>query len=279
MAINEVLWNETRKELYVIDGLLGTLMVLDEKLNFIRKAPFHIPGFRYVVKDDYIYCGLGKDNYRNRNENAILVRYHILTGETEVLKRSNQPMFEPSTFPLFLFGHDLFLNDSLFCYREHRSDSIFCFTEDNLSSKLAYHINLGEIYPEALDYQHENRGELLNYVNVHSCMDLGKYLLIRYSYKSNNTSFALFNKSTAQVSCIDASNYNTMDYGPALYLSSHIKDRTFFAGWTSAERLCHPDFVSRVQLHSGMMGSSLLNIISTITEDDNPVLIFVSLKD
>lgn len=276
-AINRVLWNKDRKEIYVTDGVQSKIMTFDEDLNFITEREFRIPGYQYVTKDNYIYCGLAKDNYRNKDSDLILIRYDVLTEKKEILQRSKMTQHEANDFPIFSFGTNLYQHDSIFYYKEHRSDSIFYFTENNPIGKFAYHINIGEIYPEEIDYRHENRRDILNYIDIGGCLDLGNYLLINYSYQEYKLSNAIFNKRTGKTTCLESPEFNTLDYGAPIAIYKEAKERMYYASWINAESLLDPDFISRVKRHNSY-NSQLLDIISKTTEDDNPILMFVTLK-
>lgn len=277
LHLNRMYWNQDLKCIHAFDGGKRKIMTFDENLNLLDEQSFSIPIHAMVINRNLLFCGMSKDNFRYKEADCLVAKYDLNTKNSEILFRSTKEQFKAETFPIFAFGTDIFQSDTVFYFKEHRSDSIFCFTADNLKPQFAYRIHAGEPYPEELDYRHENRHEILDYINVESCKDLGDKLLLNYTYKSHNTKKAIFYKNTGEVVCMKDNRWNSIDNGMAIKLYSKVKDNIWFAGDIKPEQLFNSELNKR--LNRNPYGSfKLLNILSNTDMEDNPILMFVKLK-
>lgn len=275
LHINEAMWNEERQELLVVDGV-GKLMAFDENLNYLYHKTFRVYSHTALSVGNYVYCGWGRDDFRKAPLKAV-ARFHIPSGERELMYDSEFPYCEAKMFPMFSSGTYVFRCDTTIYFREHRSDSIFSFTPNDTIKRFAYHINAGDAYPAELDYNHEARGEISNYLVVGGCTHSDDYLFIFYSYRDARRAMAVFHKKTGETFCLADTESNTLDGGLPIRPFQHVKGKTFYAGSLLPNFELSEELVARVSAFE-KKGSGLAEILARTTEDDNPILMFVELK-
>lgn len=275
MGVNKVLWNSEREEIYVIDGALGKILILDEKLNFLDCMHFRLPAYRFVVNDDYIYYGLYRNDYRKLPLKAV-GRFCILNGKNEMFYDSEFPYFSTDMYPMFSFGTKLSNNDTIFYFRENRSDSIFSFTPNDSTKRFAYKINVGNTYPPELDYNQNARSERKNYIIAGDCIFLDDLVFVSYFYKNSNIKTAVFHENSGKTFCLEESESNKIDGGLPIILIQKVQGRKFYAGQIIPSYHLTDDFISRVKKND--TSGELINILTRTTSEDNPILMFVELK-
>ena len=277
LSINGILWNEESHRLYVIDGALGKLLILDENLNYVSHQTFRIPEFRSITKGDYIYIGLLRNDFNNPKSDLSVVRYDIRDAHYDVLCKSDLPRYDAKMFPMYTSGTYLSLWNADFYVRENRSDTIFSFSADDTKRKYAYTINAGEIYPAVLDYDNQRRKERIDYIIPSDCMFTDDYIFIYYTYKEMQPSLAVFHKDSGKVYCMEKMQHNLIDGGLPINLIKQVSGKRYYAGQLFPGIHLQDDFISRVSTFKGT-NNSLKEILTTTTVDDNPILMFVDLK-
>ena len=275
LGVNKVLWNSEREEIYVIDGALGKILILDEKLNYLDCKQFRVPAYSFVVNGDYIYYGLYRDDYRKLPLKAV-GRFCILNGENEMFYDSVFPYFSADMYPLFSFGTKLSNNDTILYFRENRSDSIFSFTPNDFEKRFVYKINVGSIYPPELDYNHSARSERKNYIIPGDCIFLDDLVFVSYYYKNLNIKLAVFHKNSGETFCLEESECNEFDGGLPIFLIQKVYGRKYYAGQIIPSYHLTDDFVSRVRKND--LNGELIDILTRTIDEDNPILMFVELK-
>ena len=274
LHINEAMWNEERQELLVIDGI-GKLMVFDENLDYLYHRSFRVYSHTALSIGDYVFCGWGRDDYRKAPLKNV-ARFHIPSGERELMYDSEFPYCEAKMFNMFSCGTKISRCDTTIYFREHRSDSIFLFTPNDTTKRFAYHINAGEAYPAKLDYDHEARGEIANYLVVGRCTHSDNYLFISYSYRGQEA-MAVFHKDTGETYCLADAGSNSLDGGCPVRPYRQVKGNTFYAGSLLPGYHLSDELVARVNAFKKKEGR-LAEILARTSEDDNPILMFVELK-
>lgn len=277
LSINGVLWNKESRKLYVIDGAQGKLLIFDENLNYISHQSFRIPEYRLITKGDYIYIGLQRNDFNNSKFDLSVVRYDIRDAQYDVLCKSDIPLYNAKTYPMYTFGTYMSFEDSVFYMRENRSDTIFAFTAENTEKKYAYNLNVGEIYPAELDYDNNRWKERFDYIIASDCIFIDDYIFIYYTYKEMQPSLAVFHKDSGKVYCIKKSQQNLIDGGLPINLIKQVYGKRYYAGQIFPSIHMTDDFISRVSTFKGK-NNSLRDILSKTTVDDNPILMFVDLK-
>ena len=275
LHINEAMWNEERQELLVVDGA-GKLMAFDENLNYLHHKTFRVYAHTALSIGDYVFCGWGRDDFRKAPLKAV-ARFHIPSGERELMYDSEFPYCEAKMFNMFSCGTDISRCDTTIYFREHRSDSIFSFTPNDTTKRFAYHIDAGETYPAELDYNHEARDEISNYLVVNFCLHSEDYLFISYSYREARRAMAVYHKATGETFCLADAESNSLDGGLPVCPFRHVRGNTFFAGSLLPSYDLSDELVARVNAF-GKKESGLAEILARTTEDDNPILMFVELK-
>lgn len=276
LGINKVLWDENRQLLYVLDGALGKMLILDENLNYQGYKPYRVPEHRSEICGDYIYSGLERDDYSKMYQSAV-VRYHIPSADCDTLFKSTIPYCEAKEFPMFSLGTKLFFCDSVFYYREHRSDSIFSFSPMDNIKHFAYHLNIGKTYPPELDYNHKLRNDKYDYIIVGDCVYLDDFIFANYSYRNEKLAQAVFDKNTGETFCLQNNIHNNIDGGLPIRFIKKVKGKTYYSGQIFPGIHLTDEFKSRVKFYQPW-GGKLSDILSTTLDDDNPILMFVEIK-
>lgn len=275
LHINDAMWNEERQELLVVDGI-GKLLAFGEKLNFLYAQPFRMPAYDALSVGDFIYCGLARDDFRKAPLKAV-GRYHLPSGERELVYESEFPYCDAKIFSMFSLGTDIARCDTTIYFHEYRSDSIFSFTPNDSTKRFAYHLNVGETCPAELDYNHEARHEKSNYLIVNGCIHSDNLMFISYSYRDERQGMAVFHKDTGETFCLKKSESNTIDGGLPFRPIKRVKGKTFYAGSLLPNYELSDELVTRVKEFGGK-DSELMEVLSHTTDDDNPILMFVDLK-
>ena len=275
LHIDEAMWNEERQELLLVDGA-GKLMAFDENLNYFHHKTFRVYAHTALSIGDYVFCGWGRDDFRKAPLKAV-ARFHIPSGERELMYDSEFPYCEAKMFNMFSCGTDISRCDTTIYFREHRSDSIFSFTPNDMTKRFAYHIHVGGTYPAELDYSHEARDEISNYLVVNFCLHSEDYLFISYSYREARRAMAVYHKATGETFCLADAESNSLDGGLPVCPFRHVRGNTYFAGSLLPGSHLSDELVARVNAF-GKKESGLAEILARTTEDDNPILMFVELK-
>lgn len=276
LGINKVMWNEDHRMLYVLDGALGKMLILDENLNYQGYKPYRVPEHRSEICGDYIYSGLERDDYRKMYQSAV-VRYHIPSADCDTLFKSTIPYCEAKEFPMFSFGTKLSFSDSVFYFREHRSDTIFSFTPVDNVKRFAYSLNVGETYPPELDYNHQSRRDLYDYLVVGDCVYCDDFIIVCYSYKDERLAQAVFDKKTGETFCLRNFPNNGIDGGLPIRFIKKVKGKTYYSGQIFPGIHLTDEFKSRVKFYRPW-GCELSDILASTLDDDNPILMFVEIK-
>lgn len=282
--VNRLIWNKDRKELYAWDGMLRKLLVYDENLNFLRYIPFKGGGMKSaIVRGDCLFIGEVRDDFRKKGIHYSVRKVNLLTGESVNWVQSRVPAITPDSPPTSFFGTLLYDCGEDIFLKEYRADSVFKLEPDSGIS-FAYHMNVGEIMPAELDYGSNSlqQEEQKKYIHIGMVTDLEDYLLVSYRFGGTNGN-VLCSKVTGETVRVSHAKTNQLDGGIPIIMSLALDQykRTFFSGTLSAEKLLNVDFIHSVERASEVnpeLKQKLLHLITEISEDDNPVLMFVRKK-
>lgn len=274
--INDIEWNSLRKELYAWDGMHRRLMVFDCNLNHKRNIPFS-GGFTMLADSNFLYVGCSRDDFRKRGVEYCVEKIDVLTGDIVDKIKSRILPIETNISPMFSMGTGLCKYNKEIRYLEHRSDSIYSYV-DNGSSNFLYYLDIGDIYPAELDYpgdEKESREKAI-YVEVNLQFETKDFLFITASYLEDRRIWLLCSKKTGEVFKLFSNECNEIDGGFPITWLEPINDSICYCGKFWPFELLDEKFNKR-NLDEEEKG--FVQMVNNINEDDNPILMFVKLRN
>lgn len=279
--LNQIVWNESRHELYAWDGMNAKLLVYDESLNCKKYIPFRNTGVLLPYKD-YLFVGKRRDDFRKIGMEYVVDKLDLLTGKIKSYMKSHMSPATVSQPPMFVletcishYGDDIYV-------KEYRSDSVFKILPDEGRVEFAFGFHVGEIQPAELDYPGDlnQRKEAAQYIKIGRFYETRNYLFVTAEYEFENHYF-LCSKQDGTVTKLQSGKHNAYDGGISIKNIIPIKNGLWLGSVIWPSSLLDEAFIEEIKsvdVVNEKARNNMLKMIKSLQDEDNPVIMFVKLK-
>lgn len=280
--LNQIAWNESRKELYAWDGMNVKLLVYDEFLNYKEYIPFRTMGFLLPYKDCFL-VGKRRDDFMKFGTDYVVDKLDISTGEKVSYVKSRISPITVSMPPMFAYDTYICNYEDCIYIKEHRSDSVFRLFPNDGRVEFAFGFNIGEIQPAELDYpgDQEQRKKAAQYIMVERFYETKDYLFVKVKHNYEYHYF-MCSKQNGSVKKLYSNKHNAYDGGIPLKEIIPINNSLYLGGVIWPSSFLEEDFIESIKSVSVIdekARNRMLRLIEGIGDEDNPVIVFVKLKE
>lgn len=280
--INDIVWNDERKELYAWDGMNAKLLVYDECLNLKKIFPFRTSGV-LLSKGNFLYIAKSRDDFLKKGTEYALESFDLQSGELKKLVKSRIPPISPTERSMFSLNNRIYEYNGNIYLNEYLSDTIWRILPNSTDLTFAYHLNIGEIQPAHLDYpSNSEQGEIADkYIRIGMLYETDNHLFITVRYLKEFYSLACSKKDGSVILLASSANNNCYDGGTPINRLIPLKGNVS-CNIIWPEDLLQNDFIHRVEqtdVTNIKSQKNLLDLIDTLEEDDNPVLRYIKIKE
>ena len=279
--LNQIAWNESRKELYAWDGMNVKLLVYDEFLNYKEYIPFRSMGFLLPYKDCFL-VGKRRDDFKKFGTDYVVDKLDISTGEKVSYVKSRISPITVSMPPMFAYDTYIYNYKDRIYIKEHRSDSIFRLFPDDGRVEFAFGFNIGAIQPAELDYpgDQEQRKKASRYIMLERFYETKDYLFVKAKHNYEYHYF-MCSKQNGSVEKLYSNKHNAYDGGIPLKEIIPINNGLYLGRVIWPTSLLEEDFIEGIKsvtVTDEKARTRMLRMIEGIGNEDNPVIMFVKLK-
>ncbi len=254
-------------ELFLYDNILGKIEVCDTALNPIRTLkgiPHNIHSIS-IDKNNRLVCSVIRNDYaaQGKEQNALII-LDATDGHEVFSRKSRIPSITPKEKSNFIFSSTMTSYQGEIYYKERRSDTYYCLRDSVTEDSAVYRIHVGPAYPAELDYNWARHEEIENYTRLGGAIETPLYIFIYFYPKKENMRLACYDKVKHKLTVFPKKSFpeNDIDGGFSPQCTKKADDTTLI------------QIIPAIKYKELGLNKERFSI----SEEDNPVLMFMHLK-